>query len=84
MLLAIAHDDAEFIGLGFNGVLLAIHGAKIEHCGSCGVAPERPGHAQQNPKGQLPSQWICAGSVGERSTHSFPVEACLRPTDLGS
>jgi hypothetical protein len=48
MLLAIGHDNAQFISLPFDGVFFPVHGAEIEHSGSCRVAFERLGHSQQN------------------------------------
>jgi hypothetical protein len=57
MLLAVSHDNAQFIRLPLDGVFLSVHGAEVEHSGSCRVALERLGYPRQNLRGQLPSQW---------------------------
>jgi hypothetical protein len=74
MLLAIGENNAQFINLPFNGVFLPIHGAEIEHCGSCDVALERLGHTHQNPRGQFPSQLVAqytGRGVADRHSGAF-------------
>jgi len=50
MMLAVSHDNAQFIRLPFNGVFLSVHGAEVEHSGSSRFAFERLGHPRQNLK----------------------------------
>jgi hypothetical protein len=44
MLLAIGHDNGQFVGLPINGALLSVQGPKIENGSSCGAAVEKLRH----------------------------------------
>jgi hypothetical protein len=57
MLLAVSHDNAQFIRLPLDGVFPSVHGAEFEHGGPRSIGFESLGHPLQNLRGQLPSQW---------------------------
>jgi hypothetical protein len=44
MLLTIGHDNAQFVGVPVNGLLLPVHRSQIERGDSCRVVLERLGH----------------------------------------
>ena len=44
MLLAIGHDNGQFVGLSINGVFFSVQGPKIENGSSYGAAVENPRH----------------------------------------
>lgn len=73
MLLAVSHDNAQFIRLPVDGVFLSVHGAELEHSGSGCVASEGLGHPLQDLRGQFPSQRKCprAGRVGQSEHRSY-------------
>ena len=68
MLLAVSHDNAQFIRLPLDGVFLSVHGAEVEHSGSRCVAFERLGHPLQNLERTVPVAMEVrrsAGTVGQ-------------------
>lgn len=56
MLLAVGHDNAQFIRVRLYGLFLSVHRAEVEHSGSSGVAFERLGHPRHNLRRQHSSQ----------------------------
>lgn len=57
MLLAVGHDNAQFIRLPLDGLFLSVHGTEHEHGSSRWVAFERLRHPLQDLREQFPSQW---------------------------
>ncbi len=48
MLLAVSHDNAQFIRLPLDGVFSSVHGAEFEHGGPRSIGFESLGHPLQN------------------------------------